>query len=74
MAILLYGTYLSIFTYGPNYELTETNYYQIRLVPKNFHLRSKMFKYHSCTFKFEEHKLYNPRLFPQFYWYFMVQS
>ena len=53
----------NIFTYGPDYELTETNYYQIRLLPKILNLRSKMFKYHSSTFKLEEYKRYTARGF-----------
>lgn len=41
----------NIFSYGPDYDITETNFYQIRLLPKILNLRSKMFKYPSCTFK-----------------------
>ena len=43
--------------------MTETNYYQIRLLPKILNMRSKMFKYHFCTFKLEEYKRYTARGF-----------
>ena len=51
----------NIFTYGPDYDSTETNYYQIRLLPKILNLRSKMFKYHCCSFKLEEYKRHTAR-------------
>ena len=46
----------NIFSYGPDYDITETNFYQIRLLPKILNLRSKMFKYPSCTFKLQDYK------------------
>lgn len=41
----------NIFCYGPNYEYNDPNFYIARLLPKILNLKSKYFKYSSCTFK-----------------------
>lgn len=46
----------NIFTYGPDYDTTETNFYQIRLLPKILNSKSRYFKYSSCSFKLEDYK------------------
>ena len=46
----------NIFSYGPDYEVSDPNFYTARLFPKVIGLNSKYFKYDSCTFKLEEHK------------------
>jgi hypothetical protein len=53
----------NIFTYGPEYDTADSNFYQIRLLPKILDLKSKMFKYYSCSFKLEDYKRYTARGF-----------
>jgi len=39
------------FSYGPDYDSSEANFYQIRMLPKILSMRSRYFKYNSCTFR-----------------------
>jgi hypothetical protein len=51
------------FSYGPDYDSSEANFYQIRMLPKILSMRSRYFKYGSCTFRLEDYKRHTARGF-----------
>lgn len=53
----------NIFSYGPNYEYNDPQFYVSRILPKVLNIRSKYFSYNSCTFSLEEHKQHTARGF-----------
>ena len=46
----------NIFSYGPEYDIRDPNFYLGRFFPKLLSLNSKYFNFSDCTFKLEEHK------------------
>ena len=51
----------NIFTYGPDFETGNSNYYMARLLPKLLDLKSDYFKYDHCSFKLDEYKVNTAR-------------
>jgi hypothetical protein len=46
----------NVFTYGPQFSITDHRYYESRLIPKLIARRTALFRYHSCVFKVTPNK------------------
>lgn len=52
----------SIFIYGPYFPLHSEHYLKIRIMPRLLSEKTQMFRYYSCRFRNEAHKMHCSRL------------
>lgn len=41
----------NVFTYGPQFSITDYRYYESKLLPKLIGRKTSLFRFHSCIFK-----------------------
>lgn len=41
----------NVFTYGPQFPISDTRYYESKLLPKLIGRRTPLFRFYSCVFK-----------------------
>ena len=51
-----HSTRKSVFIYGPDYKLSDSEYIASRLLPKQISRLTEMFRYYSCSFKISKGK------------------
>lgn len=51
-----HSTKKSVFIYGPDYKLSDTEYIPARLLPKQISRLTDIFRYYSCSFKISKGK------------------